>query len=32
MGFVSPKKFLLEDLYWFTAPRKNPSVIFFSLD
>jgi len=30
MGFVSPKKFLLEALHWIIAPRKYPSVIFCS--
>jgi len=32
MGFVPPKKILLEALYWLTAPRKYPSVIFCSQD
>jgi len=27
MGFVPPKKILLEALYWLTAPRKYPSVM-----
>jgi len=29
-AFCSAKKFLLEALYWLTAPRKYPSVIFCS--
>jgi len=32
MFFLRLKKFLLEALYWFTAPRKYPSVIFCSHD
>jgi len=32
MGFVTPKIIPLEALYWLTAPRKYPSVIFWSQD
>jgi len=32
MGFVPPKNILLETLYWLPAPRKYPSVIFWSQD
>jgi len=32
MGFVLPIKFLLEALYWLTAPRKHPSVVFCPQD
>jgi len=32
MGFVTPKKILLEALHWLNAPRKYPSVTFCSED
>jgi len=32
MGFVPPKKILMEALYWLTSLRKYPSVIFCSQD
>jgi len=32
MGFVRLKKILLAALYWLTAPRKYPSLIFCSQD
>jgi len=31
MGFVPPKKILMEGLYWLAAPRKYPSIIYSAL-